>query len=322
VNALAMTLACRRRRVRPVLAGVDPLDHVQSKGVAAMNLDAVHEDDRHRRTRGRPAQRLLRQPAVISLLGIAIGTPLGIAAGTWLAEYGNHRKLGTGGALRQRHPAVGAVDRAGPVRLHLRDADRRQLLGAGRRDGTGLHRAAGGGAHHRRDAALVPVQMREAALSLGVPQWKVTMQVLYRSALPGIVTGVLLALARISGETAPLLFTAFGNQFWSTGRHRRDGERADGGVPVCDESLRILERAGLGRRLHGGDLRAAAEHAGARRTLAKEGNARMMSVESWSLESSGGAPCNTSRAGLSKHAGDRCCRHAFARRERSGATHD
>jgi phosphate transport system permease protein len=62
---------------------------------------------------------------------------------------------------------------------------------------------------------LVPVQMREAALSLGVPQWKVTLQVLYRSALPGIVTGVLLALARISGETAPLLFTAFGNEFFS-----------------------------------------------------------------------------------------------------------
>jgi len=63
---------------------------------------------------------------------------------------------------------------------------------------------------------LVPSQMREAALSLGVPQWKVTMQVLYRSALPGIVTGILLALARISGETAPLLFTALNNQYWST----------------------------------------------------------------------------------------------------------
>jgi phosphate transport system permease protein len=58
--------------------------------------------------------------------------------------------------------------------------------------------------------------MREAALSLGVPQWKVTVQVLYRSSLPGIVTGILLALARISGETAPLLFTALNNQYWTT----------------------------------------------------------------------------------------------------------
>jgi len=58
--------------------------------------------------------------------------------------------------------------------------------------------------------------MREAALSLGVPQWKMTMQVLYRSAAPGILTGILLGLARISGETAPLLFTALNNQYWST----------------------------------------------------------------------------------------------------------
>jgi ABC-type multidrug transport system fused ATPase/permease subunit len=57
--------------------------------------------------------------------------------------------------------------------------------------------------------------MREAALSLGIPQWKVIVQVLYRSASAGIVTGILLALARISGETAPLLFTAFGNQYWN-----------------------------------------------------------------------------------------------------------
>jgi phosphate transport system permease protein len=63
---------------------------------------------------------------------------------------------------------------------------------------------------------LVPTQMREAALSLGVPQWKVTVQVLYRSASAGIVTGILLALARISGETAPLLFTAFGNLYWNS----------------------------------------------------------------------------------------------------------
>ena len=60
---------------------------------------------------------------------------------------------------------------------------------------------------------LVPSTLREAALSLGVPQWKLTMQILVRAARSGIITGVLLALARISGETAPLLFTAFGNNY-------------------------------------------------------------------------------------------------------------
>jgi len=60
---------------------------------------------------------------------------------------------------------------------------------------------------------LVPGTLREAALSLGIPQWKVTVQVLMRASTSGIVTGVLLALARLAGETAPLLFTAFGNNF-------------------------------------------------------------------------------------------------------------
>ena len=63
---------------------------------------------------------------------------------------------------------------------------------------------------------LVPSSLREAAAALGAPQWKVTMYVAIRAVKGGVVTGVLLAVARISGETAPLLFTALNNQFWST----------------------------------------------------------------------------------------------------------
>lgn len=63
---------------------------------------------------------------------------------------------------------------------------------------------------------LVPSTMREAAAALGAPQWKVTMMIVYRAARTGILTGILLAVARISGETAPLLFTALNNQFWGT----------------------------------------------------------------------------------------------------------
>jgi phosphate transport system permease protein len=62
----------------------------------------------------------------------------------------------------------------------------------------------------------VPQSLREAALALGYPRWRTSLQIVLRTALGGIVTGVLVAIARIAGETAPLLFTAFGNSFWST----------------------------------------------------------------------------------------------------------
>lgn len=154
--------------------------------------------------------------AVMCALAIGIGTPLGVLAGTWLAEYGNARNAGTvvrfvndillsapsivlglfvytlyvmqtGGNFSAFAGALSLAFIVLPVVVRTTD----EML------------------------RLVPSQMREAALSLGIPQWKVIVQVLYRSASAGIITGILLALARISGETAPLLFTAFGNQYWN-----------------------------------------------------------------------------------------------------------
>jgi phosphate transport system permease protein len=63
--------------------------------------------------------------------------------------------------------------------------------------------------------SLVPASLREAATALGAPQWRVVVTVIYRAALQGMLTGVMLAVARVAGETAPLLFTALNNQFWS-----------------------------------------------------------------------------------------------------------
>jgi len=63
---------------------------------------------------------------------------------------------------------------------------------------------------------LVPQSYREAGLALGLPQWKTTIRIVLPTALKGITTGILLSLARAAGETAPLLFTALGNRFWST----------------------------------------------------------------------------------------------------------
>src|SRR5207245_10196584 len=61
---------------------------------------------------------------------------------------------------------------------------------------------------------LVPASLREAALARGLPEWKVVLRVVLPTARAGIITGVMVAIARVAGETAPLLFTAFGNRFW------------------------------------------------------------------------------------------------------------
>ena len=155
--------------------------------------------------------------AVMCAIAIAIGTPLGVLAGTWLAEYGNARKAGT--VMRFVHDillsAPSIVLGLFVYTLYVMQTGGRFSAFAG---ALALAFIVLPVVIRTTDEMLrlVPVQMREAALALGIPQWKVTVQVLYRSAMAGIVTGILLALARISGETAPLLFTAFGNQYWNS----------------------------------------------------------------------------------------------------------
>ena len=152
---------------------------------------------------------------IMSLLAIALGTPVGIAAGTYIAEYANHRKLGS--VIR----FVNDILLSAPsivLGLFVYALVVKQMGHfSGLAGAIALAFIVLPVVVRTTDEMLrlVPPAMREAALSLGVPQWKVTTQVLYRSALPGIVTGVLLALARISGETAPLLFTALNNQYWT-----------------------------------------------------------------------------------------------------------
>ncbi|MFY8124420.1 MAG: phosphate ABC transporter permease PstA [Silanimonas sp.] len=172
-----------------------------------------------------------------------MAAPVGIAAGTYLAEYANFRKIGSVirfvndillsapsivlglfvymvliGTPRQVATAIQSTE-AGQQGWLAGVAD--WLIGV-----SGFSAIAGAVAlgfivlpvvvrTTDEMLRLVPAQMREAALSLGIPQWKVTVHVLYRAALSGILTGVMLGLARISGETAPLLFTAFNNSFWN-----------------------------------------------------------------------------------------------------------
>ena len=153
--------------------------------------------------------------AVMVLLALVIGTPVGIAAGTYLAEHGRHSRLAR---------AVGFINDillSAPSIVIGLFVYELLVRPAGHFSGF-----AGAVAlaiillpivvrTTDESLRLVPNQMREAAFALGVPAWRVTSQIIYKAALSGIATGVLLGLARIAGETAPLLFTALNNQFWS-----------------------------------------------------------------------------------------------------------
>ena len=153
---------------------------------------------------------------IMTVLGVAIGTPIGILAGTYLAEYGRHSRLATIvrfiNDILLSAPSIvmglfvytvmvapmghfsgiaGAMSLAVLVIPIVIRTTENMLL-------------------------LVPNTLREAASALGMPRSLVIRRVCYKAAQAGMVTGVLLAVARVSGETAPLLFTALNNQFWST----------------------------------------------------------------------------------------------------------
>ena len=165
----------------------------------------------------------------ISGLAVLLGAPIGVAAGTYLAEFVNHRVLGE--VIRFVNDillsAPSIVLGLFVYAIFVMQFSRGQFSAIAGAIALGFIVLPVVVRTTDEMLRLVPAQMREAALSLGVPQWKVTVQVLYRSALPGIVTGVLLALARICGETAPLLFTAFGNNFFSL-----DISKPMAGVPL------------------------------------------------------------------------------------------
>src|SRR4051812_1199571 len=153
---------------------------------------------------------------VLTVLAIAIGTPIGILAGTYLAEYGKHEKISS--VIR----FINDILLSAPsivIGLFIYEV---MVAPMGHFSGY-----AGAVAlavivipvvvRTTEDMlTLVPNALREAAASIGLPRSYMITKIAYRAARAGILTGILLAVARISGETAPLLFTALNNQFWST----------------------------------------------------------------------------------------------------------
>ncbi len=157
---------------------------------------------------------------IMDAIALAVCTPIGIAAGTFLAEYASRTKLGVvirflNDILLSAPSIVLGLFVYMIVVLPMSNLTGGAVSFSGLAGAIALALIGLPVIVRTTDEMLqlVPGTLREAALSLGVPQWKLTTQVLMRAATSGIVTGVLLALARLAGETAPLLFTAFGNNF-------------------------------------------------------------------------------------------------------------
>ena len=149
-------------------------------------------------------------------VGTLMGTPVGILAGTYLAEYGRRSRLA--GATRFLNDVLLSAPSIVIGLFVYTVYVARVKHFSGFAGALALALLVIPVVVRTTDdmLKLVPNSLREAAVALGCPTWKMVLSVAYRAARAGILTGILLAVARISGETAPLLFTALNNQFWST----------------------------------------------------------------------------------------------------------
>ncbi|HSD61044.1 MAG TPA: phosphate ABC transporter permease PstA [Burkholderiales bacterium] len=148
--------------------------------------------------------------AIASLMGV----PLGIGAGIYLAEYGRGR---FGDLIRFMADILNGVPSIviGLVAYSLVVLRQKHFSALAGGIALGIMMIPTVTRATEEMLLMVPRTVREAALGLGVPQWRVTLSVTLRTATSGVITGIMLAFARVAGETAPLLFTAFGNQFWN-----------------------------------------------------------------------------------------------------------
>ena len=152
----------------------------------------------------------------ILILAIAsvIGIPFGIGAGIYLAEYGHNR---FGALIRFTADVLNGVPSIviGLVGFALLVQQQRHFSALAGGVALAIMMVPTVARTTEEMLLLVPQAVREAAFGLGIPQWRTTISITLATARAGVITGIMLAFARIAGETAPLLFTALGNQFWS-----------------------------------------------------------------------------------------------------------
>jgi phosphate transport system permease protein len=187
--------------------------YLMYRGIGSVNLAFLTQTPKPVGEPGGGMANAIAGSVFILAIASLIGVPFGIGAGIYLAEFGRNR---FGSAIRFTADVLNGVPSIviGIVGW--------AILVRGR----GFSALAGGVALSimmvptisrttEEMLLLVPQALREAAYGLGVPRWRTTLSITLRSATSGVITGIMLAFARIAGETAPLLFTAFGNTFWN-----------------------------------------------------------------------------------------------------------
>jgi phosphate transport system permease protein len=202
-----------------VLIAVIPLFliffYTLAQGISALNIDFfIHMPKPVGETGGGMANALMGTAILIGL-GCLFGLPISILAGIYLAEYGNNA---FGQTVRFFTDVLSGIPSivVGVVAYILVVVPMKQFSALAGGVALAILMIPTATRTTEEMIKLVPPSYREAALAIGIPQWKATLRIILPTALKGITTGVLLAIARAAGETAPLLFTALGNRFWST----------------------------------------------------------------------------------------------------------
>jgi phosphate transport system permease protein len=209
-----MTVLCGLALLAALIPLASVLWLVVSRGISSMNLDFwTHLPAPVGETGGGVGNAILGTLYIVAIASL-IGVPLGVGAGVYLAEKGDGP---FGDVVRFTAEVLSGVPSivVGLVAYGLVVLPMRRFSALAGGVALAVLMVPTLARSTEELVRLVPRTLREASLALGVPEWKTSLRIVLRTALPGIVTAILLAVARASGETAPLLFTSLNNQYWN-----------------------------------------------------------------------------------------------------------
>ncbi len=190
------------------------------KGASSLNLDFFTQIPKPVGEVGGGMANAIVGSAILLAVASVLGVPVGIGAGIFLAEFGRGTKLAN--AVRFTADVLNGVPSIvmGLAAYSLIVIPQRHFSAFSGGVALGIMMIPTVCRTTEEMLLMVPHAVREAALGLGVPNWRSVLSITVKTASPGIITGCMLAFARVAGETAPLIFTAFGNSFWSTSLNR------------------------------------------------------------------------------------------------------